>query len=92
VPAGYFWQAPAPSHLPFVEHAVALRSVQTPWGSAAPAATRVHVPSFPATAQLRQAPSQVVAQQTPSRQWPFTQSAFALQDCPSTFLPHVPTV
>jgi hypothetical protein len=35
---------------------------------------------------------QVVAQQTPSAQWPFTQSASAPQDCPSTFSPQLPTV
>jgi hypothetical protein len=52
----------------------------------------VQVPSEPGTAQLRQAPVQVVAQQTPSAQWPFTQSASAVQVWPSTFLPQVPTV
>jgi hypothetical protein len=55
-------------------------------------ATSVQVPSDPATAQLRQAPVQVVAQQTPSTQCEFTQSASAVQDCPSTFWPQVPIV
>jgi hypothetical protein len=66
--------------------------LQTPWGSAPPAAIDVQVPSDPGTAQLRQAPVQVVAQQTPSAQWPFTQSASAVQVWPSTFFPQVPTV
>jgi hypothetical protein len=92
VPVGYFRQAPAPSHLPSVEHIAAVKSLQTPCGSAPPAAIDVQVPSEPGTAQLRQAPVQVVAQQTPSAQCPFTQSASAVQVWPSTFLPQVPTV
>lgn len=92
VPTGYFRQAPAPSHLPSVPHIAAVRSLQTPCGSAPPAAIDVQVPSEPGTAQLRQAPVQVVAQQTPSAQCPFTQSASALQVWPSTFFPQVPTV
>ena len=52
----------------------------------------MQVPSEPGTAQLRQAPVQVVAQQTPSAQCAFTQSASAVQVWPSTFFPHVPTV
>ncbi len=35
---------------------------------------------------------QVVEQQTPSAQCPFTQSASAAQVCPSTFFPQDPTV
>jgi hypothetical protein len=75
-----------------VEHIAAVRSLQTARGSAPPAAIRVQVPSAPATAQLRQAPAQAVAQQTPSTQFPSTQSAAAVQDCPSTFWPQVPIV
>ena len=89
---GYFRQAPAPSHLPSVPHMAAVRSLQTLCGSAPPAAIDVHVPSDPGTAQLRQAPVQVVAQQTPSAQCAFTQSASAAQVWPSTFFPQVPTV
>jgi hypothetical protein len=92
VPAAYFRQAPAPSHLPSVEHIAAVRSLQTPRGSAPPAVIMVQVPSEPATAQLRQAPVQVVAQQIPSTQFPSTQSAATVQVCPSTFWPQVPTV
>jgi hypothetical protein len=78
--------------LPSVEHIAAVRSLQVVCGSAPPAATEVQVPSEPEIAQLRQAPVQVVAQQTPSAQCPFTQSASAVQVWPSTFLPQVPTV
>jgi hypothetical protein len=100
VPVGYFRQAPAPSHLPSVEHIAAVRSLQVPLGSAPPAAMDVQVPSEPETAQLRQAPVQVVAQQIPlalppplpPTQCPFTQSASAAQVWPSTFFPQVPTV
>lgn len=92
MPTAYLRQAPAPSHLPSVEHIAAVRSLQTPCGSAPPAAIEVQDPSAPATAQLRQAPVQVVAQQTPSAQWAFTQSASAVHDWPSTFFPQVPTV
>jgi hypothetical protein len=66
--------------------------MQTPCGSAPPAAIDVQVPSEPGTAQLRQAPVQVVAQQTPSAQCPFTQSVSVVQVWPSTFCPQVPTV
>jgi hypothetical protein len=92
VPTAYFRQAPAPSHLPSVAHIAAVVSLQTPCGSAPPAAIDVQVPSEPGTAQLRQAPVQVVAQQTPSAQCPFTQSASAAQVWPSTFFPQVPSV
>jgi hypothetical protein len=84
-------QAPLPSHFPSVEHIAGVRSLQTVCGSAPPAATLVHVPSEPATAQLLQAPVQVVAQQTPSAQWALTQSPSAVQDCPFTFCPQLPS-
>ena len=67
VPAGYFRQAPAPSHFPSVEHIAGVKSAQVPRGSAAPLATRVHFPcEVPDSAQLRQAPVHAVLQQTPS--------------------------
>ena len=91
MPTGYFRQAPVPSHLPSVAHIAAVRSLQTPCGSAPPAAIEVQVPSTPATAQLRQAPVQVVSQQTPSAQCALMQSASAAQDWPFTFRPQVPT-
>jgi hypothetical protein len=64
----YFWQLPAPSHLPFVEQAAAVRSTQTPRGSTFPTGIGVHFPGAEASAQLRQAPVQVPSQQTPSTQ------------------------
>jgi hypothetical protein len=83
-------QAPLPSHLPSVAHIAAVMSLHMPCGSAPPAAVLVQVPSEPAIPQLLHGPVQVVAQQKLSAQWPFTQSASAVQDCPSTFLPQVP--
>jgi hypothetical protein len=73
-----------------VAHIAAVRSLQTPCGSAPPAAIEVHVPSEPETAQLRQAPVQVVSQQSPSAQCALTQSASAVHVCPFTFCPQVP--
>jgi hypothetical protein len=80
-----------PSHLPSVPHIAAVRSLQTACGSAPPAAIGVQAPSEPGIAQLRQAPVQVVAQQTPSAQCPLMQSASAVQDWPGTLGPQDPT-
>ncbi len=44
-------------------------SWQTPRGSMLPAAIDVHLPGADDSAQLRQLPTQVVSQQTPSTQW-----------------------
>src|SRR5690349_4404250 len=70
VPAAYFWQAPLPSHRPFVPHESACASLQTPCASGSPAATFEHVPFLPATAQETQAPVQAESQHTPSTQLP----------------------
>ncbi len=40
----YSWQAPAPSHLPFVLQLAAPMSLQVVRGSALPADTMVHLP------------------------------------------------
>ena len=69
VPILYFWQPPAPSHLPLVEQAAGVMSWQTPRGSALPAGIAVHLPGADASEQLRQAPVQAMSQQTPSTQW-----------------------
>ena len=66
-------------------------SVQVARGSGEPAATSTHWPSEPGRAQLRQAPWQVLAQQTPSTQLPDWQSLAALQVWPLLFCPQVPT-
>jgi len=70
VPLGYFWQPPAPSHLPFAPHAAAPLSMQTPLGSAEPAASGEQVPALPATLQAWQEPQVALPQQTPSTQLP----------------------
>jgi hypothetical protein len=64
VPVGHFWQAPAPSHLPFVPQVDASCATQRPAGSFSPAATFQQTPSMPATHDL-QAVSQAELQQTP---------------------------
>jgi hypothetical protein len=90
VPILYFWQPPAPSHLPFVEHDAAVMSWQTPRGSALPAGIDVHLPGDDASEQLRHAPVQTVSQQTPSTQWVERHSVPAEQAPPLGFGPHRP--
>jgi hypothetical protein len=90
VPILYFWQPPAPSHLPFVEQAAAVMSWQTPRGSALPAATEVHLPGAEASEQLRQAPVQAVSQQRPSTQWVERHSVPAEHGWPFCLGPHRP--
>lgn len=70
VPVGYFWQAPLPSHTPFVPQDAAPASLHVPAGSLLPAGTLEHVPSNPFTLQALHAPVQVVLQQTPWAQCP----------------------
>jgi hypothetical protein len=64
----YFWQLPAPSHLPFVEQAVAFLSTQTSRGSSLPLAIGVHLPGADASAQLLHAPAHSESQHRPSMQ------------------------
>jgi len=90
VPTLYFWQAPAPSHLPFVEHAAAVRSVQSARGSTLPAGIDVHLPGAEAREQLRHAPVQVVSQQMLSTQWEDWHSASSEHGCPLPLGPHRP--
>jgi hypothetical protein len=59
-------------------------------GSAAPAAMGWQVPGAEASAQLRQAPWQASAQQTPSTQKPLAHSWAAAQVCPLDFGPQLP--
>jgi hypothetical protein len=47
VPSAYFWQPPAPSHLPFVPQLAAPSSAQKDAGAGVLAATGVHVPVPP---------------------------------------------
>jgi len=61
--------------------------VQIARGSFPPLATVVQRPRLPCSAQLRQAPSQVVSQQTPSMQLPEAQSAAAMQVSPFDLRP-----
>jgi hypothetical protein len=66
-------------------------STQTLRGSAAPAGTDAHLPIDDGSAQLRQAPWQASAQQTPSTQKPLTHSLAAAHGCPSGFGPQLPS-
>jgi len=70
VPSAYSWQPPAPSHLPFVPQVVTPLSVQTPLGSAEPAASGEQVPALPATLQAWQEGQLDDPQHTPSMQLP----------------------
>ena len=90
VPILYFWQPPAPSHLPLLAHSAAVMSWQTPRGSMLPAAIDVHLPGADDSAQLRQLPTQVVSQQTPSTQWVESHSVPAEHGWPFCFGPHRP--
>lgn len=90
VPILYFWQPPAPSHLPSAAQLAAVMSVQTPRGSTLPAATSVHLPGADASAQLRQPPAQAVSQHVPSTQWVELHSVPAEHGCPFCLGPHRP--
>jgi hypothetical protein len=74
VPTAYLRQPPAPSQVPSVPHAPGPPSAHWPSGSL-PAGTLVQVPRLPGTAQDRQLPVHMVAQQTPCWQNPALQSA-----------------
>jgi hypothetical protein len=68
VPVAYLRQPPVESHLPSVPHEAALMSTQMARGSAAPTATRAHLPARLGSAQLRHEPWHAFSQQTPSTQ------------------------
>jgi hypothetical protein len=82
VPAGYFRQWPSPSQAPSVSHALGPRSTQAPRGFV-PAAAGAQTPSPPGSAQVTQAVSQAVWQQTPSAQKPLRQSVGRVHAVPS---------
>ena len=90
VPCWYFSQAP-PWHLPSVPQLVAPLSVQLPAGSG-PEATAVHCPIVPVIAHERQAPAQVVAQQTPCAQNVDWHSMSFEQNAPIGLRPQEPAV
>jgi hypothetical protein len=93
VPFGYFWQPPAPSHLPFVEQAGAPLSAHMCLGSIVPAAIGVHVPGLPATLHAWHDPQLELPQQTLSTQWPVPHWLSAVHAPPWTvFATHAPLV
>jgi hypothetical protein len=85
VPSAYFWQPPAPSHLPFVPQAEAPPSAHIAFGSVVPAASGAHVPALPETLQAWHEPQAALPQQTPSVQWPVPHSWSAPQVAPGIF-------
>jgi hypothetical protein len=68
VPAAYWWQLPAPSHLPSVPQLMAPWSAQRPCGSAASVATGAQRPGELVRLHAWQVPQPLVSQQTPSVQ------------------------
>jgi hypothetical protein len=90
VPFAYLRQPPAPSHLPSVPQEAAPWLVQVVRGSSLPAATEVHLPSDDSSAQLRQAPWQASAQQTPSTQKLLAHSEACAQVWPFCLGPQLP--
>jgi hypothetical protein len=69
VPSAYFWQPPAPSHLPFVPQLAFPWSAQKLGGAAEPAAIGAHAPDKLPTLQAWQGWQLAFAQHTPSVQW-----------------------
>jgi hypothetical protein len=83
VPCGYSWQAPLPSHLPFVLQEAASLSTHCAVGSTWLAGTLVHVPSAFGSAQDWQAPPQGELQQYPwAQESPVWHSAVLAQTAP----------
>jgi hypothetical protein len=76
--------------LPLVPQLDAPLSMQTLRGSAAPAGSGSHLPIDDGSAQLRQAPAQASAQQTPSTQKPLVHSSAPLHGDPFDFGPQLP--
>lgn len=91
VPATYFWQAPAPSHLPLNPHAAGPASVQ-PETAGMPAPMFVHMPTAPGRLHARQPPEQSMLQHTPCEQNPVTHSPPAPHIEPTGFLPQLPAM
>jgi hypothetical protein len=76
--------------LPFVLQLDAPLSTQTWRGSAAPAGSGAHLPIDDGSAQLRQAPPQASAQQTPSTQKPLMHSSAPPHGEPLDLGPQLP--
>lgn len=75
-----------------VEQALVPRSLQALRGSGSPAATLRQRPGEPGRLQLRQAPSQLLSQHTPSTHWPESQSSALAQAWPFLRFPQIPWV
>lgn len=88
-PAAYRRQAPAPLHSPSVLQ-LALPRFAHWFNGSAPAATLVHVPTDPASAQDWQVPAHAVAQQTPWAQTFDSHSPAAAHAAPTGFVVQLP--
>jgi hypothetical protein len=89
VPGAYLRQAPFPSQAPSVLQALLPRSMQARRGSGAPLSAGVHLPGTAPSAQERQGPWQLSAQQTLSTQKVLAHSTPVWQGWPSPFLPQL---
>ena len=89
VPAAYLAQPPAPSHEPLVPQLAAIMSAHTPRGSFTPLGTGRQTPGAPTWPQLRQGPSHLESQQTPSTQKPLTHYTPSVHMAPGSFLPQL---
>lgn len=76
--------------MPSLPHDAGPWSTHTAAGSGWPVATAVQRPMEPATAQEKQEPEQLVAQQTPCAHCPDWHSLPAEQNAPLGFGPHEP--
>jgi hypothetical protein len=92
VPTLASWQPLLPLHLPVLPQTLLALTAQVVVSlGVPPEAIELHVPTFPVSVQLWQAPEHALLQHTPSgEQKPLVQSEFALHDFPLACLsPHV---
>jgi hypothetical protein len=82
---GYFWQAPAPSHLPLVPQLEGPWSVQKVAGAFVPAGSGAQAPALPPTLQAWHEGQLDDPQQTPSTQLPLMHWAPPAQATPLAF-------
>lgn len=88
---GYFRQAPLPSHFPSKPQVVAAVTAHPAFEAVVPAGSAAQVPCRPGTLQARHNPQALLAQHTPSTQFPPAHSAADVQVWPRALkLPHRP--
>jgi hypothetical protein len=85
VPSGYFWQPPAPSHLPFVPQLALPWSTHVPFGSTLPMSMGEQLPALCPMLQAWHEGQLAVAQQTLSTQLPSVHWSPFVQAWPFAF-------